>query len=132
MKRKRRSGPLENPIHVYAVQALKLLGVPGLIWFHVPNEGKRSVRTGAFLKRMGMLPGVADLVVIVPPGRCHFLELKRPINGHLSDEQRAFRDLCERNCSPYSIATSPLEVEVVLSNWGAIRTTMPMRRMIAA
>ena len=39
--------------------------------FHIPNEGKRSPRTGAELKRLGLKPGVPDLFLAVP----------RPING---------------------------------------------------
>lgn len=34
--------------------------------FHIPNEGKRSPRTGAELKRLGMRAGVPDLFLAVP------------------------------------------------------------------
>jgi hypothetical protein len=57
------------------VQHLKLTGVPGLIYFSVPNEGKRTAMMAGHLKAMGMLPGVSDLVM-VHDGRIYFLELK--------------------------------------------------------
>lgn len=117
----------ENPVHLFAVQLLKFSGVPGLIYFHTANEGKRSERTGAFLKRMGFLPGVADLTIIRPGGLAYFLELKAP-KGRLSEDQRAFRDLCEANGTPYAVAASSAEVESILGKWGCLRTPTPVQK----
>lgn len=36
--------------------------------FHCPNEAKRSPRLGAELKRLGMRPGVPDLLLLAPKG----------------------------------------------------------------
>jgi hypothetical protein len=66
----------------------------GVVFFHVPNGGKRDKRTAAKLKRMGVLPGVADLIFLWATGmipRVLFLELKAKGEG-LSKEQRLFRD----------------------------------------
>lgn len=63
---KRRSPEAE--LQRFIVQTLTFFGVDNLIWFHPANEGKRSPRTGAEMKRLGMLPGVADLVIIRPNG----------------------------------------------------------------
>lgn len=57
------------------VQHLKLTGVPGLVYFSVPNEGKRTAMMAGHLKAMGMLPGVSDLVMLCT-GQMFFLELK--------------------------------------------------------
>lgn len=35
-------------------------------WMHCPNEGKRSARTGASLKRQGMKPGFPDVLIFKP------------------------------------------------------------------
>jgi len=46
---------------------------------HTPNQGKRSARFGAELKRMGMKPGFPDLALLWPRppyGSCLFLEMK--------------------------------------------------------
>lgn len=114
----------ESPVHLYAVQLLQFAGVPGLIYYHCPNEGRRAARTGAFQKRLGMLPGVADLSLVLPGGKACFLELKRR-GGALSPAQRAFRALCEKNGTPYAVATTTAEVETILREWGAIRTIAP-------
>lgn len=120
----------EDPIHKFAVQLLSIFAVPGLIWFHCPNGAKMSERTASFMKRMGMLPGVADLTIVLPGGHARFLELKREVGGVLSENQRAFRDLCEANGTPYEVATTPEEVEAVLRGWGALRGDVPARASI--
>lgn len=45
---------------------------------HIPNEGKRSPKTGALLKRSGMKPGFPDMILPVPIDKYHglFIELK--------------------------------------------------------
>ena len=46
--------------------------------FHVSNEGRRSLHTGARLKAIGLRAGVSDYFIGLPRGRFHgcFLELK--------------------------------------------------------
>lgn len=117
----------ESPVHIFAVQLLQFNAAPGVIYFHVPNEGRRAPRTGGFQKRLGLLPGVADLVIVLPGGHVRFLELKREVGGTLSENQRAFRTACEANGSPYEVATTPEEVEAVLRGWGALRAPRPVR-----
>ena len=39
------------------------LQYPKLKIIHIPNEGKRTPRGGAVLKKMGLLPGVPDLFI---------------------------------------------------------------------
>lgn len=46
--------------------------------FHVPNGGKRSKSQAALFKALGVVAGIPDLVVLVPPGRALFMEVKRP------------------------------------------------------
>lgn len=47
--------------------------------YHIPNEGKRSMRTGAQMKREGMKSGVPDLHLAWPMGKFHglYIEMKR-------------------------------------------------------
>ena len=56
---------------------------------HIPNEGKRSGRYGANLKRMGMRSGFPDLFIPIGSSRAHglFIEMKYG-DGKLSNEQR--------------------------------------------
>ena len=51
------------------------LQYPRVLWFHVPNGGNRNAREGARFKRMGVRPGVAD-IIIIHNGKTHFIELK--------------------------------------------------------
>lgn len=47
--------------------------------YHIPNEGKRSARTGAAMKMQGMKPGFPDLGLPVARGQYHglYVEMKR-------------------------------------------------------
>lgn len=93
----------ETEFHLMAADLLRRGVPPGRgFFFHVPNQGKRSRATGGLFKGMGMLPGVADLVLVcvtvTPGGGLHgavaFLELKHG-RGKLNPDQETFRDLCQ-------------------------------------
>ena len=47
---------------------------------HLANEGKRSPRTGAYLKAMGMRRGYPDYFLGIPAGYWHgmYIEMKKP------------------------------------------------------
>lgn len=57
----------EEQLQVFTKQLLDTHGVAGLVYFHVPNEGRRSVTTGRRLLKQGMRPGVSDVILAVPP-----------------------------------------------------------------
>lgn len=66
------------------------------LMFHVPNEGKRSIVTGARMVGEGMKRGVPDICLPVPRGKYHglFIELKRTRNYRVSaDQERWLADL---------------------------------------
>src|SRR5450755_427866 len=67
---------IEDDIQKSVVTHLMIRGVPGLVFFHVPNA-PRSAQTGARLKSMGMRAGVSDLI-LVHDERIYALELKAP------------------------------------------------------
>ena len=41
--------------------------------FAIPNERKTSIRNGAHLKRMGLMPGASDLFIGIPKGKFHLV-----------------------------------------------------------
>lgn len=57
--------------------------------YHIPNEGKRSKRTGARLKRQGLKSGVPDLCLPVARCGCHalYIEMKRMKDGRPTKDQ---------------------------------------------
>ncbi len=40
------------------------LQYPSVLWFHPPNGGSRNAIEGAKLKRMGVLKGVSDVIIL--------------------------------------------------------------------
>lgn len=92
-----RPGEGEQGLQAAIVELFHALGVfKRALVFSVPNEGKRTKTTAGRLKAMGMLPGIADLV-LVHDGLAFFLEVKMP-RGRLSRRQKEFRDLT-RECT---------------------------------
>ena len=57
--------------------------------FAVPNGGQRNAREGARLKQGGVIPGVSDLILLVPRPHILLLELKIK-GGKVSDAQKSW------------------------------------------
>ena len=68
------------------------------LFFHIPNEGKRTYRTGRELVAQGMKKGVPDNCLPVPKGKyaALYIELKRKKGSRISDEQRDWIDALNR------------------------------------
>lgn len=62
--------------------------------YHIPNEGKRSVKNGARMKAEGLKKGVPDVCLPVARSGCHglYIELKRERSGRATPEQVAWMD----------------------------------------
>lgn len=67
--------------------------IKGMI-FSVPNGGSRNVAEAKKLKNTGLLPGVADLIILLPNAQTIFIEVKTD-KGQESDVQINF----EKNVS---------------------------------
>jgi hypothetical protein len=119
----------ELDLQKFAIDLLRKTAAPGVIYFHCPNGAPTSAKIGARMKAMGLLAGVADLIIVRPGGLVYFLELKTA-KGSLSTAQRAFRDVCEANGVPYAVAINSERVEAILRGWGALRSvaSMPTRK----
>lgn len=117
-KMKRPEAALQRTV----VEHLRFTGVPGMIYFSIANEGKRSVVMGAELKRMGLRPGAADLCVIVA-SKTSFLELKSA-KGKQSPDQKDFEaDAIAAGCN-YVVANNIGDALAALQSWGAIRVAL--------
>lgn len=81
----------EQAIHQTVVAHLKQRGVPGLVFFHVPNGaflgGKRVIQ-GSIMKSLGTRAGVADLILL-RNSNAYALELKAE-GGRPTEAQMEF------------------------------------------
>jgi len=109
----------EAQVHRAVLDHLRLRGKPGLLYWHTPNEGKRTKNEGAQLKSMGMVAGIPDLVLICE-GRTYGLELKR-IKGRASVEQTAMLAAFKRAGADAAVAAGIDAAVAQLNEWGVFR-----------
>jgi hypothetical protein len=113
--------PLEFKLHCAVADLIRVSLKPGWIAFHCPNGEGRDRVTGARLKRMLVLPGVSDFILIAPPdGIVHALELKR---GGLkpTPEQLDFLHQVKAAGGKANWANSFDGAVQILKTWGAVR-----------
>ncbi len=79
----------EYAIHCALWALYQTAGKPGTFLFHPANKAS-SAKEGARFKRMGVVPGIPDLVGSIE-GRFYGLEIKTE-SGHLSDVQQICRE----------------------------------------
>ena len=72
-----------------------------LVWNHSPNEGERTAKQGAKLKKMGMRRGWPDLDIYDGDKVVH-VEFKTP-TGRQRPEQKAVQELIEKQGGTYLI-----------------------------
>lgn len=92
------------------------LAAPGLLYFAVPNGGKRSKAEAGILKATGVRRGVPDLVILLPNAGVGFIELKAG-KGSLSEHQQQWRDDLRARGYAWAEARSLEEVEDILGRW---------------
>jgi len=116
--------PSELQIHIGIVQLLKFTAAPGVVYLHCPNGELRDKRAAAKLKAMGVRPGVADLMLLIPQGSgpaiTAFMEIKRP-GERLSAAQEQFRDDVQAIGCLWDVVFSIDRAADVLREWRAIR-----------
>lgn len=115
----------EDDAQTAIVQFLDLALPPGcgVFWSATMNGVKVHPKTRAKLKRLGLRPGVLDLVFItlhgdhdLPVGQTWWIEVKAE-KSRLSDEQSVIMDAlweAGRGC----VARNPAQVEAALRAWG--------------
>ena len=107
------------------VAHLMLTATPGVLWFSVPNEGKRSVVMGGHLNAMGMRPGTAD-IIFIRAGRAYAMELKAKGNVQ-SAAQLLFQADCQLAKTPYACCDNIDAALRTLRAWGMIKTKAQAR-----
>lgn len=107
----------EKEIHLKAWQWIRET-YPDLLIFHVPSGEHRNVITAVKLKRMGVVPGVADFLMFVP-GFGVAIELKNK-GGTQSADQKLFQSRWEGLGNQYRVARSLDEFKDIVNvmyNW---------------
>lgn len=115
--------PKEFPLHCMVADTLRRWLSEGWRFTHIPNGELRSPATGARLKRMGLIPGWPDFILLSDDGDPHFLELKRK-GMSLSDHQTDFCGWCVDRGVPYAICDSFESALTQLQTWGAVMNTV--------
>jgi len=110
----------EHKLQCMVVDYIYAAAKPGTIPMAVTNEGIRSLRMGARMKRQGLQPGAPDMGVLMPNGRVGWLEFKTR-TGRQSVEQKGFQSRLLRIQHPYAIIRTFDEAEKVLRLWGALK-----------
>lgn len=69
------------------------LDLHGVLWCHVPNEGRHKPQYRAKMAALGLKPGVPDILIFdlppeVPDARGVAIELKRAKGGRVSKAQQ--------------------------------------------
>jgi hypothetical protein len=119
-RRKKRPPPPERRTHIAVVDLLRRAAKPGWIFLHIPNGEYRDDQTAQLLKRMGVLSGAYDILLIGPTGRHYWLELKRG-NAPPSAAQVWFgTELRSRNI-PSAVARSFDDAVAWLKTWDVLR-----------
>ena len=109
----------EGQIHRAVVAQLHARAKPDALWFHVPNGGRRNPIEGAQFKRMGVLAGVADLIIL-HRGHAYGLELKSE-TGRPSVAQMEFMSRLTQ-AGGFGCITQGLDRAIsVLERWGVLQ-----------
>jgi hypothetical protein len=106
----------EKTIHVAVYQFLCAV-LPGAKIWHTPNGGERSKAEAVQFKKLGVLAGVPDLIILTKCGRMLFVEVKTQA-GRLSADQIAFRDFCIAARVPHAVVRSVEETRNFLASHG--------------
>jgi len=79
------------------------------VWFHVPNEGRRSWRQGRIMRCMGLIPGAPDYVFL---GKTDTLAIEvKTKTGTLSENQKVFKTWCSTIGIDYVVCRSVEECQ---------------------
>ncbi len=116
--RQKRSAP-EEKIQEAVARHLNERAADGVVWWHTPNGGKRHVSYAVKLKKLGLKPGVPDIIAVYR-GHNYALELKAP-GGRASVAQREMLAALDDNDWFTAICEGLDPALRVLESWGLIK-----------
>lgn len=107
---------LERDVQKQVVDYLRLVLPSDAILFAVPNGGYRRRIEAAILKGMGVVPGVADLILLYQ-GKGFAIEMKTD-KGRQSSAQNAWQDAWEAAGGQYALCRGIEDIDAILARWG--------------
>jgi len=113
----------EHQLQVQLARFLEVAAHPDVMWFAIPNGGKRHIRVAVRLKEEGTKRGVPDLCFVKMGGGTAWLEMKVK-GGRLSPEQKLFRDEVLRLGHQWGMAKTFDEAIAFLRSVGALKSTV--------
>lgn len=108
----------DRRLQISVIEYLEL-AKPNAFCFHVPDSEAIPEPLRNQQSRLGVKPGVADLLFILPGGRMGAIALKGP-NETQSICQQSFQGVCDQYGVHYKIAHSIEEVAQALREWGCL------------
>ncbi len=128
MSRSRAIRRPEQALQRAVVEHLRLRGVKGLVFFHVPNGGARRRIEAGILKGMGVRAGVSDLI-LVHAGKIFAMEFKAP-GGRATEAQMAFLSDIDA-AGAFTAMPEGLDAALAtLEAWGLLRPAVTSMRGI--
>jgi len=97
----------EYQIQVKLINYLKTKNLSKLRFFHVPNQGIRTIKYKMLLASMGMKAGCPDLILEFKNGKIVYIELKSK-KGSLSKAQKLWLNLSNILKTPHYILKGEL------------------------
>jgi hypothetical protein len=118
ISRRRAGMPPEEKVHIASARLLSMALPSYVMWHHTPNGEARNRIVGAKLKRMGVTPGVPDILLYdTRTGYLHAIEFKGP-KGNLSEAQKAWRDkFVASPTARYAVSRSVTDTATILAEW---------------
>ena len=111
--------PSESQIQKAIVQYLRIV-LPDAIVAAIPNGSQRTASGRPANAVAGLLPGMPDLMVLLPRGRVVFFEVKTP-KGRVSDSQLAIHLKLHGLNHDVAIIRSIEDAKLALISWDILK-----------
>ena len=95
----------EYQLQIQIIKYLEQKKLSKLRFFHVPNQGIRSIKYKSILTKMGMKAGCPDLILEFKNGKIVYIELKTK-SGSLSVKQKLWKLESKNLNTPYYLIKS--------------------------
>ena len=106
----------EYQLQIKLVNYLKSKKLSKFRFFHIPNQGRRSLKYQFLLASMGLKAGCPDLILEFKGGRIVYIELKNT-RGSLSKAQKLWQNVSNALKTPHYILKGEFnDLKIQLNN----------------